>query len=100
MHDKLFSAPVAVRLGEGVDLQIASLSDMERFLETWPQHRRGKLYGIAAKACEAAVFGYITMDQARRTLVTFAEATGALREDLEPVVAARAVARGYGGFAA
>lgn len=57
MHDKLFSAPVAVRLGEGVDLQIASLSDMERFLGTWPQHRRGRLYGLAVKACEAAVLG-------------------------------------------
>ena len=99
MHDKLFYAPVAVTLGEGVDLQIASIADMEQFLTMWPEFKRGKLYSVAQKACTAARSGYITMDQARRALVSFAEGTGALRAEMEPVIAARAVARGYGGFA-
>jgi len=100
MHDKYFLAPVHVKLGEGVDQPIETIADMERYLLSWPQHRRGKLYTLASKACEAAQQGYITMDQARRTLVAFAEATGSLRKELEHAVTARAVARGYGGFAA
>jgi hypothetical protein len=100
MHEKLFYAPVSIKLGEGVDTQIVSLSDMEQFLESWPEFRRGKLYQMAVKAHSAARDGYITMDQARRALVTFVEATGMLRSELEQAVSSRAVVRGYGGFAA
>lgn len=98
MHDKLFYAPVAVRVG-GVDLQIVSLADMNELLRTWPHFRRGELYYVAVKAHDTALQGYITMDQARRALVTLAEATGALKSEVESGLAARAVARGYGGFA-
>ncbi len=100
MHDKLFHVPVAIKLEGNVDCQISSLADMAVFLHAWPEYRRGKLYRIAETACDNAVRGYITTDQARDTLVTFAQAIGALRDDAETAIAARAVARGYGGFAA
>ena len=100
MHDKLFHVPVAIRLEENVDCQISSLADMAVFLQAWPEYRRGKFYRIAETACENAVRGYITTDQARDTLVTFAHAIGALRDDVETVIATRTVVRGYGGFAA
>lgn len=100
MQDKLFYAPISLNLGEEIDSQITSLSDMESFLQSWPARRRGELYQIALKACETAQQGYITTDQARHALVTFAEAVGVLRTDLEPEIASRTVVRGYGGFAA
>lgn len=99
MQEKTFYAPVSVKIGEGVDMLIVSLSDMERFLETWPEFRRGKLYAIAAKACDAARSGYITMDQARRALVTFAEAVGSLRSDVEQSTTTTSSSRGYSSFA-
>jgi hypothetical protein len=99
MHDKLFYAPVSIKLGEGVDTQIVSLSDMEQFLQTWPEFRRGKLYNMAVKAHEAARDGYITMDQARRALVTFVDATGLLRSDMEQSVTTSSLSRGYSSFA-
>lgn len=99
MHEKYFYAPVTVTLKDGGDLVIASLSDMASFLQSWVG-RRGKLYDLAVKACEAAQKGYITMDQTRRTLVSLAEATGRLRRDLEPETVVRPVTRGFGGFAA
>jgi hypothetical protein len=100
MHDKLFHVPVAIKLEGNVDCQVSSLADMAVFLQAWPEYRRGKLYRIAETACDNAVRGYITTDQARDTLVTFAQAIGALREDVESEVVGRTVVRGYGGFAA
>ena len=100
MHDKLFHVPVAIKLEGNVDCQISSLADMAVFLHAWPEYRRGKLYRIAETACDNAVRGYITTDQARDTLVTFAQAIGAFDGDVEAVGAARPAVRGYGGFAA
>jgi hypothetical protein len=100
MHDKLFHAPVSVTIEGNVDCQISSLADMESFLQAWPEHRRRKLYRMAAAARENAAQGYITTDQARETLVSFARSVGALRDDLEATLTARGALPSYGGFAA
>jgi len=40
------------------------------------------------------------LERRPRALVNFAKATGILWPEIEPVIVARAVARGYGGYAA
>lgn len=52
------------------------------------------------KACDLAIPGYVTIEQARRALVEFAQAASILWPDLEPAAGVHAVARGYGGYAA
>ncbi|RUY86000.1 DUF982 domain-containing protein, partial [Mesorhizobium sp. M7A.F.Ca.CA.003.01.2.1] len=52
------------------------------------------------EACELAIPGYVTIEQARHALVQFAQASCILWPDLEPVAGVHAVARGYGGYAA
>lgn len=100
MHDKLFRTPIALMIGAGERLEIGTLSEAHRFLSMRPQTERGDAYKNARRACEAAAAGYVTMEQARRAVVAFAEAAGMLEPEVAPVAAARAVARGYGGFAA
>jgi hypothetical protein len=99
MHDKLFHAPVALTVGLGFRREIASLADMHDFLTNWTTSRRGPLYRNAVKACDLAIPGYVTIEQARVALVEFARAACILWPDVEPVVGAPAVARGYGGYA-
>lgn len=98
MHEKYFHAPVTMRVDEGQDASVATLSEMEGALNAWTG-RRGKLYDLAVKACEAAQKGYITMDQTRRTLVALAEASGRLRADLESEYSPHTATRGYSSFA-
>ncbi len=100
MHDKLFHAPVALTVGLGFKREIASLADMHDFLTNWTTSRRGPLYRNAAEACGLAIPGYVTIEQARVALVEFARAAGIMWPDIDPVAGARAVARGYGGYAA
>ena len=100
MHDKLFHSPVALTVGLGLKREIASLAEMHDFLTEWTTSRRGPLYRNAVQACDLAIPGYVTIEQARQALVEFAQAAGILWPDIEPVVGARAVARGYGGYAA
>lgn len=100
MNDKLFHAPVAVSVGLGFKQEIASVSEMHRFLTDWFPSRRGPLYDTAVKACDAAARGYITMEQARRAFVSFLEAAGVLHPEIDATLATRTVSRSYGGFAA
>ncbi|MBZ9809733.1 MULTISPECIES: DUF982 domain-containing protein [unclassified Mesorhizobium] len=100
MHDKLFHSPVALTVGLGFKREIASLAEMHDFLTEWTTSRRGPLYRNAVKACALAIPGYITIEQARRALVEFAEAAGILWPEVDPALGARVVARGRGGYAA
>ncbi|KRB19573.1 MULTISPECIES: DUF982 domain-containing protein [Mesorhizobium] len=100
MHDKLFHSPVALTVGLGFKREIASLAEMHDFLTNWTTSRRGPLHRNAVEACGLALEGCITRDEARHALVEFAKATGILWPEIEPVIVARAVARGYGGYAA
>jgi hypothetical protein len=100
MHDKLFHSPVALTVGLGFKREVTSLAEMHDFLTNWTTSRRGPLFRNAVKACDLAVPGYVTIEQARRALVEFAQAAGILWPDLEPAAGVHAVARGYGGYAA
>ena len=99
MQTKSFEAAVTVRSRSGADATIRSLADMRDYLSLWPG-RRGQLYDIAARACDAAAKDYVTMAQARRTLVAFASANGVLRHDLEPGFAASGRAPLQDGYSA
>lgn len=100
MQDKLFYTPVGIVAAIGEKLEIGTLAEAHRFLAAQPEHDREAHYQTARRACEAAAAGHITMEQARRALVAYAEKVGVLWPDTAPAVAYRAVARGYGGFAA
>ena len=100
MYDKLFHSPVALTVGLGFKREIASLAEMHDFLTNWTTSRRGPLHRHAVEACGLALEGGITRDEARHALVEFAQAAGILWPEIEPVIVARAVARGYGGYAA
>ena len=99
MQKKSFEAAVTVRSRSGADATIRSLADMRDYLSNWPG-RRGQLYDIAARACDAAAQDYVTMAQARRTLVAFASANGVLRHDLEPEAILRANPSTMDGYSA
>jgi hypothetical protein len=100
MHDKLFHSPVALAVGLGLKREISSLAEMHDFLTNWTTSRRGPLYRNAVKACDLAIPGYISIEQARGAFIEFAQATGILWPDFEPALGGHAVARGYGGYAA
>jgi len=93
---KLFRAPVAVSVGCEID----SISEAREFLMDWTPSRRGKIYDAAVKACDYAEAGYVTTEQARQAFLTFAENAGILCSGIDYGMAARAVTRSYGGFAA
>jgi len=100
MQDKLFYAPIGITVGVGERLDIGTLAEAHRFLSARPEKDRGDVYQTARRACEAAAAGHVTMDQARRAVIAFAEKVGVLWPEVSPVVSYRGVARGYGGFAA
>ena len=100
MHDKLFSAPVAVSVGVGVRRDLYSLADMHEFLIEWSPSRRRISYGAAVKACEAAIAGDISPASARDALTAFAETAGILWPDGLLPVAINPAARSYAGVAA
>lgn len=99
MHDKMFYTPISITNDAGDGMQIATLSDAHRFLSARPEADRSDLYLTARKACEVAAAGYITMEQTRRAVAAYLEDLGVLEAEVDLHVAARAVARGYGGFA-
>ncbi|RUU96490.1 DUF982 domain-containing protein, partial [Mesorhizobium sp. M7A.T.Ca.TU.009.01.3.1] len=90
MHDKLFHSPVALSVGLGFKREIASLAEMHDFLTDWTTSRRGPLYRNAVETCDLAVPGYVSVEQARRALLEFAQAAGILWPDLEPVAGVHA----------
>ncbi|MCA0046993.1 DUF982 domain-containing protein [Mesorhizobium sp. B283B1A] len=100
MHDKLFRSPVALTVGLGFKREIASLAEMHDFLTNWTTARHGPLYHNAVEACGLAMEGCVARDEARHAFVEFAQAAGILWPEIEPVIVTRAVARGYGGYAA
>jgi hypothetical protein len=89
MDDMPFHAPVAIAVGAGFKREIASLAEMENFLKEWPPARRGQVYATALRACGAARVGHLTVDQARRAFVSFAEAAGIGWTGINPVTALR-----------
>ena len=89
MDDMRLQIPVAIAVGAGFKRDIATLAEMQNFLNEWPQARRGKIYETALRACGAARAGHLTTDQARRAFTAFAEAAGIAWTGIDPVTALR-----------
>ncbi|MEW9805454.1 DUF982 domain-containing protein [Mesorhizobium sp. ZMM04-5] len=60
---------------------IEDLDEALRFLREWPSDRRGPVYLAAYNACSAARDGYLTVEEARKSLSGFARITGILMRD-------------------
>ncbi|MDQ2634112.1 MAG: DUF982 domain-containing protein [Pseudomonadota bacterium] len=66
---------------------IENLDQALQFLRDWPVDRRGPVYQAAYNACTAAREGYLTVEEARRSLAGFARITGILRKsDPHPAI--------------
>ena len=60
---------------------IEDLDQALQFLRNWPADRRGPVYQAAYNACTAAREGYLTVEEARKSLSGFARITGILQKD-------------------
>ncbi len=78
MRKMPFFEPVCVRS----DRDSSDIEDIEQalqFLRDWPTTRRGPVYNAAYNACTAAREGYLTVEEARRSLSGFARIMGISR---------------------
>jgi hypothetical protein len=82
MEKRPFFAPVCVESADrAAGLDIEDLDQALQFLRDWPSDRRGPVYHAAYNACTAAREGYLTVEEARKSLSGFARITGILRND-------------------
>ncbi|MEP9387981.1 DUF982 domain-containing protein [Mesorhizobium sp. KR9-304] len=82
MEKKPFFAPVCIEsAGWPAGLDIEDLEQALQFLRDWPADRRGPVYHAAYNACTAAREGYLTIEEARKSLSGFARITGILRNN-------------------
>lgn len=61
---------------------IEDLDQALQFLRDWPADRRGPVYRAAYNACTAAREGYLTVEEARKSLFGFARITGILQQEI------------------
>lgn len=93
MRKMLFYEPVCMKSEtdpEGYDIDC--VESALQFLRTWPPTRRGPVYHAALNACTAAKEGYLTVEEARRSLCGFARITGILHHARQRPVQAAGVA--------
>lgn len=91
MRKMPFFKPVCVSSpDEPGGLDIEDLEQALRFLRGWPAERRGPVYRAAYNACTAAHEGYLTVEEARKSLTGFARITGILKQDSHGAVRHRA----------
>lgn len=91
MPKMLFIEPVCVNGRQ----DFADIEDIEQalhFLREWPADRRGPVYQAAYNACTAARQGYLTVEEARRSLAGFARITGILKATTPSRAHAKSVA--------
>lgn len=81
MPRKPFFEPVCLLSDDPAGNDILDLDQALHFLRSWPTERRGPVYHAAYNACTAARDGYLTVEEARRSLSGFARITGILRQD-------------------
>lgn len=84
MQKMPFFVPVCV--SSTTDPAGHDIEDLEQalhFLREWPAERRGPVYQAAYNACTAAREGYLTVEEARKSLSGFARITGILKKDSE-----------------
>jgi hypothetical protein len=82
MRKMPFFTPVCVSsTDETPGNDIEDLEQALQFLRNWPADRRGPVYQAAYNACTAAREGYLTVEEARKSLSGFARITGILRRE-------------------
>src|SRR5262245_41635926 len=82
MRKMPFFTPVCISSqDEPSGRDIEDLEQALQFLRDWPAERRGPVYQAAYNACTAAREGYLTVEEARKSLSGFARITGILRRD-------------------
>lgn len=82
MQKMPFFTPVCVSsTHETAGNDIEDLEQALQFLRSWPADRRGPVYQAAYNACTAAREGYLTVEEARKSLSGFARITGILRRE-------------------
>jgi len=79
MRKMLFVEPVCLNSRDAAGNDIEDVEQALHFLRDWPADRRGPVYQAAYNACTAAREGYLTVEEARRSLSGFARITGILR---------------------
>jgi hypothetical protein len=85
MQKTPFFAPVCVSsTTDPAGHDIENLDQALQFLRDWPADRRGPVYQAAYNACCAAREGYLTVEEARKSLSGFARITGILQKDESP----------------
>jgi hypothetical protein len=95
MRKMPFFAPVCVSSrDEPSGHDIENLEQALQFLRDWPADRRGPVYQAAYNACTAARDGYLTVEEARKSLSGFARITGILQKsEPHPIVVGKADVR-------
>ena len=90
-----FFAPVCVSsTNETSGNDIEDLEQALQFLRDWPEDRRGPVYQAAYNACTAARDGYLTVEEARKSLSGFARITGILQKsEPHPIVVGKSDGR-------
>ena len=81
MQKMPFFVPVCVSSTDPAGHHIEDLEQALQFLRDWPADRRGPVYQAAYNACTAAREGYLTVEEARKSLSGFARITGILKQD-------------------
>jgi hypothetical protein len=82
MAKHLFFEPVCLKSDhDPAGMDIEDLDQALHFLRGWPSDRRGPVYQAAYNACAAARDGYLTVEEARKSLSGFARITGILRKN-------------------
>ena len=71
-----FSSPLQLVSPAGEIVEIEGVRDALRFLDAWPSGRRGPVYQCAARGCQAALEGHLTVEEARSAVANFAHITG------------------------
>ena len=84
-----FMVPVTVFVGLGAQRDLTSTYDLLQFLNEWPNARRGPIFTTALRACNAALAGELTDEDARKAFSSFARASAILASGVEPVANAR-----------
>jgi hypothetical protein len=97
MESTHFDKPVFVKDGKHLVREITCIYDALEFLTDWPKARRGSIYETAARACQAARDGRMSIEGARSALIGFARSAGILEQapvHMEPWMIAPKTGRG------
>ncbi|GHC68530.1 DUF982 domain-containing protein [Limoniibacter endophyticus] len=89
-----FLHPIKVRCAVDNNVRtIDDISSMKAFLDAWPAERRGPVFNCAMNCCQGSMSGHISVEDARRSFVSFARITNILIDGGDDTVAAQGTMR-------